>query len=206
MIDDCAALILAGGESRRMGRPKAWLEFDGRPLLAHLVERLGRVCPEVRVVCAPGQELPATPARVIHDERPGQGPVAGLAAGLKGLEQPLAFACSCDLPFLRVELVECLAQAARGYDVALCEWEGRLHPLHAVYRASLQPRLEARLAADQRRLLAVLDHVRHVVLGEAEIRALDPDGASFVNLNTPQDYAAAQQRWAAMRPRAGTFR
>ncbi|HTE19166.1 MAG TPA: molybdenum cofactor guanylyltransferase, partial [Armatimonadota bacterium] len=99
-MHDCAAVFLAGGKSSRMGAPKAWLLFEGRPLLAHLVERMLAVCPEVVVVAAPGQELPETAARVVRDESPGEGPVAGLVVGLREVTRPLAFVTSCDVPFL----------------------------------------------------------------------------------------------------------
>src|SRR5437764_557611 len=92
---ESALVVLAGGQSSRMGRPKAWLPFRGQPMLARVLGRLAPLFTEQIVVRAPGQELPAVAARFVEDEAPGQGPVAGLAAGLAAVSQTLAFATSC---------------------------------------------------------------------------------------------------------------
>lgn len=197
---DLGVVLLAGGESRRMGTPKAWLEFGGRPLLVHLVERLRPRFPEVVVVAAPGQELPPVPARIVYDEQPGEGPVAGLVVGLREVGRPLAFACSCDVPFLHPGLPDLLASLAGDSEVVVPEWEGRLHPLQAVYRTSVQPLLEEQLAAGRRRLMDLFDRVRTRAVGEAELRALDPEGYSFLNMNDPGDYAEALRLWPILTP------
>lgn len=195
MKDDCAVLFVAGGRSSRMGTPKAWLEFEGRPLLSHLVERMLRVFPEAVVVAAPGQELPATPARVVYDENPGEGPVAGLVVGLREVTRPLAFVTSCDVPFLNPDVALYLANVAACYDVAVPEWEGRLNPLQAVYRASVQTLLAQQLAEGRRRPVDLFDRVRTVVVKEEELRAVDPEGLTFLNMNTPGEYERARALW-----------
>lgn len=193
---ECAVIFLAGGQSRRMGRPKAWLEFGGRPLLSLLVTRMGAAFPEVVVVSAPGQELPETPAPVVFDEAPGEGPVAGMVVGLRAVTRPLAFVSSCDTPFLSPRLAGHLAELAEGYDVVVPEWEGRLHPLHAVYRTSVQPLLAAQLAEGRRRPLDLYDRVRTRVVTEPELREVDPEGRSFLNMNTPEEFERAVALWA----------
>jgi molybdopterin-guanine dinucleotide biosynthesis protein A len=197
MNQDCAVIFLAGGKSSRMGAPKAWLEFDGRPLLQHLVERMEKAFPEAVVVAAPGQELPVTAARVVYDENPGEGPVAGLVVGLREVTAPLAFATSCDVPFLSPDVAVYLAGLAASYDVVVPEWEGRLHPLHAVYRTAVQPLLAEQLAQGRRRPVDLFDRVRTLVVQEEELRALDPEGCSFLNMNSPEDYERARKLWEA---------
>ena len=193
---DCVAVFLAGGRSSRMGTSKAWLQFEGRPLLAHLVERMLAHCPEAVVVAAPGQDLPATPARVVRDETPGEGPVAGLVVGLREVARPLAFVTSCDVPFLDPAVAAFLVNAAEGFDVAVPEWEGRLQPLQAVYRTTVQPLLAQGLAEGRRRPVDLYERVRTRVVTEAELRAVDPEGRSFLNMNTPADYERARELWA----------
>jgi molybdopterin-guanine dinucleotide biosynthesis protein A len=190
-----AVVFLAGGKSSRMGTPKAWLEFDGRPLLRHLVERMLRHFPEAVVVAAPGQELPETPARVVYDESPGEGPVAGLVVGLREVTRPFAFVAACDVPFLNPEVALHLARAAEDADAAVPEWEGRLNPLQAVYRTSVQPLLARNLAEGRRRPADLFPLVRTVVVPEAELRAIDPEGLTFLNMNAPEDYARARELW-----------
>lgn len=178
-----------------MGQPKAWLEFGGRPLLAHLVERMAAAFPEVVVVCAPGQELPEVAARIVHDEDPGQGPVAGLVVGLREITQPQAFVSSCDAPFVDPQLARALLDRSEGYDVTVPEWEGRLHPLHAIYRASVQPLLARQLAEGRRRLMDLFPQVRTRTVTEGEIRGIDPEGHSLLNINTPEEYQRALEWW-----------
>ncbi|HEX2933375.1 MAG TPA: molybdenum cofactor guanylyltransferase, partial [Candidatus Binatia bacterium] len=86
-----SAIILAGGKSSRMGRPKALLEFDGAPLIFHLARRLKDLFDEIVVVAAPEQELPELPAMVVRDEVAHQGPVGGIYYGLKAAEKEICF-------------------------------------------------------------------------------------------------------------------
>ncbi|MCC2668604.1 MAG: putative molybdopterin-guanine dinucleotide biosynthesis protein [Armatimonadetes bacterium] len=178
-----------------MGSPKPWLLFDGAPLLEHLVRRAAAVFPEVLVVAAPGQELPGTAARVVYDERPGEGPVAGLAVGLREATRPLAFVSSCDTPFVRMDVARLLVERCEGFDAAAPEWNGRLQPLQAVYRTSLQPLVERELAAGHRRLTALFALLRARIVTEEEIRATDPAGRTLLNMNTPADYRRALELW-----------
>jgi molybdopterin-guanine dinucleotide biosynthesis protein A len=183
-----------------MGTPKSWLGFGGRPLLAVLVERMLAHFPEAVVVSAPGQDLPPTPARVVHDENPGEGPVAGLVVGLREVTRPLAFVTSCDVPFLDPALVGHLLEQSAGFDVVVPEWEGRLHPLLALYRTTVQPLLARQLAEGRRRPVDLFDRVPTRIVPEAELRALDPEGRSFLNMNTPEDYARALHLWDRLKP------
>src|SRR5229473_2461422 len=109
----CALIILAGGKSSRMGRPKAWLPFHGQPLLARVLDRLAPLFEERVVVRAPGQELPDVEARFVEDEELGLGPVAGLAVGLAAVTRPLAFVVSCDAPFIDPKVVASLVERCR---------------------------------------------------------------------------------------------
>lgn len=178
-----------------MGRSKAWLEFDDRPLLSHLVERMLTVFPEVVVVAAPDQKLPPVAARIVTDERPGQGPLAGLEAGLRGVTRPLAFVASCDAPFLSPALALRLAQLCEGYDAVAPRWEGRLQPLPAVYRASIRPLVSRQLEEGQRRLGSLFERVSTRIAEEDELREADPSGRTFLNMNSPEDYEHALRLW-----------
>src|SRR5713226_9551253 len=111
--ETCALLILAGGKSSRMGRPKAWLPFHGQPMLARVLARLAPLFEERVVVRAPGQELPEVEARFVDDEQPGLGPVAGLSVGLAAVTRPLAFVISCDAPFVDPRVVAYLVERCR---------------------------------------------------------------------------------------------
>jgi molybdopterin-guanine dinucleotide biosynthesis protein A len=175
-----------------MGRSKAWLPFHGQPMLARVLDRLAPLFEERVVVRAPGQELPAVEARFVEDEEPGLGPVAGLMAGLSAVTCPLAFAVSCDAPFIDPRVVAHLVSRCQPpYAVVVPLWDGRPQPLHAVYRADNAPILRRLLAAGRRRPVDLFAEVPTLEVSEAEIRALDPDGLTFMNTNTPEEWERA---------------
>ena len=190
-----SAVVLAGGKSRRMGRPKAMLPFGGEPLIVQVLRRLESLFPDIVVVAAPGQELPDLPATMVRDEVAYQGPVGGICYGLRACRSAAGFVTSCDVPFLSVPLVSHLASRLPDHDVVVPYWEGRLQPLHAVYRRSVLPLLEQQLERGELRPVFLYDKVRTLKVEEDEIRAYDPDGSSFFNMNTPEDYADALARW-----------
>jgi len=190
-----SAIVLAGGKSSRMGTPKASLLFDHEPLLVHIVRALGRLFPEIVVVAAPAQELPPVPATVVRDEVPHQGPVGGLCYGLRATSDAWSFVTSCDVAFLDAGLISYLLSRIGDADVVVPHWEQRLQPLHAVYRRSVLPLLEGQLARGELRPIHLFDRVRTCTIGEEEIRRFDPEGSSFLNMNTPEDYEEALRRW-----------
>lgn len=191
------AIILAGGRSSRMGTPKALLPFDKEPLIVHIVRQLQPLFKEVIVVAAPGMQLPIMPVRLVHDDVAFQGPVGGILYGLKAAGDEFAFVTSCDSAFLQTPLISHLLSRRAGYDVVVPRWEGRLQPLLAVYRRTVLPYLEAQLAKGELRPVFLFDKVRTCFVEEDEIRRFDPEGASFFNMNRPEDYAAALTRWRA---------
>jgi molybdopterin-guanine dinucleotide biosynthesis protein A len=196
---DAAAVVLAGGRSPRMGTPKALLDFDGEPLVLHIVRVLNCLFARTIVVAAPGQSLPALPAEVVRDEVAYQGPVGGIYYGLDAASDELAFVTSCDVPFLNPRLIAHMLSQAAGYDVVVPHWEARFQPLHAVYRRSVLPFLREQLERSELRPVYLFEKVRTRRVEADEISALDPDGLSFVNMNTPEEYHVALARWRAIR-------
>ena len=191
------AIVLAGGRSSRMGRPKALLPFDGEPLISHVVTTLAAVFADVVVVAAPEQVLPAMPVTLVRDQVAYQGPVGGICYGLSAARSEICFVTSCDSAFLNASLIAHLVSCVSEHDVVVPCWQGRLQPLHAVYRRSVLPLLEGQLTRGELRPVYLFDKVRTLRIDEDEIRRFDPDGASFFNMNTPADYAEAVARWSA---------
>lgn len=173
-------LVLAGGASRRMGRPKALLPFGDMTLIEHVLNRLAPAFDEVLV--SSNQELPL-PHRRVPDRHPGAGPLAGIEAGLLAARHDLLFAAACDMPLLTQELAELTLAAAAGHDAAVPRLGGRPEPAAAAYRKSALDALTAALDAGRNRaadLLATLD--------VAWLDGLDP--ALFANANDPAAYRA----------------
>lgn len=178
-----AGVVLAGGESRRMGRDKATMSHPsaGISLVEHTVAVLGMRCEQVFVVAAPGQELPPLNARILHDEARGEGPLVATGRGLRaaraaGLHR--AFVSAVDMPMLSADLIDRLTGHCDA-DVVLPS-DGRDHYLAAVYRTSLADRIDALVAAGRRSMRALADAVvcERVVL---------PSDVVLTNLNEPSD-------------------
>jgi molybdopterin-guanine dinucleotide biosynthesis protein A len=198
-IPEATAVVLAGGKSSRMGRPKSLLLFDGKPLILHLARALERMFPEIVIVAAPEQELPPLPAILVRDEVPYQGPVGGIYYGLRAASGKSCFVTSCDVAFLNPSLISHLLSKISEYDVVVPHWQERFQPLHAVYRTSVLPLLKEQLDRGELRPIFLFDKVRTRKIDENEIKIFDPDGLSFFNMNTPDDYQQALQRWDELR-------
>jgi molybdopterin-guanine dinucleotide biosynthesis protein A len=204
-----AGIVLAGGRSTRMGRPKAGLEWHGSTLLHRVAGIVGRaVSGPVVVVRAPGQELPALPpeVRVVEDAREGRGPLQGLAAGLAAVapDAELAYVSSTDVPLLHPDFVARVLGAAQRQevDVALPVAHGFRHPLAAAYRTSLLAEIEELIALDRMRPAFLFERCRVHELDEEELlqhgglARADPNLLSLMNVNDPAEYERARGRAA----------
>ena len=194
-IAAATAVVLTGGKSSRMGRPKALLPFDGEPLIVHVVRALKKMFAETVVVAAPDQELPSLPAVLVRDEVAYQGPVSGIYHGLKAATKEVCFVTSCDAPFLNLQLISQLLAQISDCDVVVPYWQQRFQPLHAVYRTSVLPLLKDQLERGELRPIFLYDKVRTRKIPEQEIRRLDSEGLSLLNMNSPAEYDAALQLW-----------
>jgi molybdopterin-guanine dinucleotide biosynthesis protein A len=194
-IAAASAVVLTGGKSSRMGRPKALLPFDGEPLIVHVVRALKKMFAETVVVAAPDQELPELSAILARDEVAYRGPVSGIYHGLKAATTDVCFVASCDAPFLNLQLIAHLLTQISDYDVVVPYWQERFQPLHAVYRTSVVPLLKNQLDRGELRPIFLYDKVRTRKIPEQEIRRLDSEGLSLLNMNSPAEYDAALQLW-----------
>ncbi|MFO0870467.1 MAG: molybdenum cofactor guanylyltransferase [Pirellulales bacterium] len=198
------AVVLCGGQSRRMGQPKAWLPFGGEPMLTRVVRLLSSVASPLVVVAARDQTLPDLPPTVLvaRDDRPMQGPLEGLRAGLQALADQVdaVYATSCDVPLLVPDFVRRMIARLGSAEVAV-PVEGEFHhPLAAVYRVSVLPHLTALLDAERLRPIYLYDRVRTERVPVEELRDLDPALETLRNLNAPEDYDRAVAEWARRTP------
>lgn len=190
------AVVLCGGESRRMGRPKAWLPFGSERLLQRVVRLVATVAGPIIVVAAEGQELPDLPAdvRIVRDPVAGRGPLQGLAAGLAALPDSveLAFATATDAPFLEPRWITRLAELIGDHDLAIPRIGGEDHPLAALYRrASVLPEIERMLGEDRLKVRSLVERVSTRVVSDQELRPVDPALWTVRNLNHPEDHRRA---------------
>ena len=191
MIADCTALILAGGDSRRMGQDKAALDLGGRTLLEHVTAAMQQAFFKVIVSVRQPRDGVALPQ--VCDEVAASGPLAGLAAVLAQADTSWVFAVACDMPFVSVGVVQRLAQHRDGYDAVVPLVGGHPQPMAAFYAKSALDAVRASLASDDKSVRGMLKRLNVDFVSEAELRECDPQLRSFFDLDTPQDYQAAKQ-------------
>lgn len=190
------ALVLCGGQSRRMGRPKAWLPFGPEALLQRVVRLVGQAARPIVVVAAEGQALPelSPDIPIVRDPVANRGPLQGIAAGLAALPDSveLAFATATDVPFLRPSWIARLMDLIGDHDLAIPFVDGYHHPLAALYRRStVLPAIAELLRSDRLRPVFLMEMLRTRIIPPDDLRDLDPDFGTLRNLNTPDDYHRA---------------
>ena len=193
MIDDGLAVIMAGGDSRRMGSDKASLVLGEQTLLQRVVEVMQTVFPRVVVsVRAPRADV-ALPQ--VCDTYRDIGPLAGLCAGLEHAAQngvPWIFAVATDMPFVRPALIEQLATCRSGVDAVVPLIDGHPQPLAAFYSIDALPAVRALATGEGKRSLrAALERLQVAYVHAADLITADPGLDSFVDLDTPEDLAKA---------------
>lgn len=189
------AAVLAGGASRRMGRPKAALPWGAGNLLEFQAERLSKLFSRVFVVLKSPPDYAIGPATVLLDRSPDLAAIHGLIRVLEEVEDR-AFVLAVDLPALTAGVVERIAR--RGLETAALalvpEADGCLQPLAAVWRRAVAPIAADRIARGALSLVGLAGDVGAEVLPEREWRTIDPSGNSFANLNALTDFVAWRER------------
>lgn len=131
---DLSAVILAGGASTRMGRDKAWLEWEGRPLLAHAVERVrGLAVTEIFISGRVGVDYSALKCPVLQDLEFGMGPLGGIERALQACRSQLLLVLAVDLPRMTTHLLEQLRERCDRLTGVVPRLRGELEPLAAIY-------------------------------------------------------------------------
>ena len=184
---DVTGFILAGGKSTRMGTDKAFIEFEGRTLLARALDLACSVTPNVRIAGAGEKFAPFAP--VVEDIFRERGPLGGIHAALRASKTELNFMLAVDMPFVSVKLLQYLigeARTAAAATVIVPRSDGRRQPLCAVYRPRFGDVAEEALLAGQNRIDSLFDTVETRVIGEEELDRAGFSSLIFRNLNTPE--------------------
>jgi len=194
------SLILAGGRSTRMGRPKESLPFAGEPLLVRVARTLASCTAPVVVAARRDQVLPPLPQGIdrVDDERPGDGPLPAIAGALRFLrshrdfaDRDAVFVAACDAPFLSANVVRFLADRLGDASLVVPRVDGILQPLCSVWRLATATAIESLLAAGGRAPHRVADSVATRVVDADELRTVDPDLRALRSVNSPAEYERA---------------
>ncbi|WP_251329335.1 molybdenum cofactor guanylyltransferase [Haloplanus pelagicus] len=197
------AVVLAGGRSTRFGdADKAVADLAGTPMIRRVVDRVAPAVDAVVINCR-GAQVPAirealagvaVPVAFAEDDYPDEGPMAGMATGLRAVESEYAFVVACDMPFVEADFVAHLFERAAGHDAAVPRPEQWFETTHAVYRApAMADACEAALSAGEERIVAPLFDLDFVVVDAAAVRE-HGHPRTFENCNTRADFVDAERR------------
>jgi molybdenum cofactor guanylyltransferase len=193
VASDLAAFILAGGKSTRMGVDKAFVELDGRTLLARALEIARSLTPDVRIVGDPARFAPYAP--VVEDIFRDCGPLAGIHAALRSSPTELNLILAVDLPFVSPALLQYLMDRVRNSASATVtvaqSGGGRYQPLCAIYRQEFAVAAEKSLRAGRYKIDVLFEPARTQLITEAELEAAGFSQKMFRNLNTLEELEQA---------------
>jgi molybdopterin-guanine dinucleotide biosynthesis protein A len=186
-------IILAGGNSRRMGSNKAFLRVEGERLIDRAVRLLSEIFTEVIIVTATPGDYLDQPAVIVTDILPGKGALGGLYTGLFYASGEYAFVTACDMPFLNRAFLEHMALQAPGYDIVVPAPPDGLQPLHAIYARRCLPPIRALLDRNRLQIKEFYRGRRILEIPPGVLDSFDPAGRMFMNINTPTDLSLFHQ-------------
>ncbi len=189
-------VIQAGGQSSRMGEDKALKPFLGRPLIQRVIERLTPIADEMIVTTNRPAEYGFLNQRLVPDLRPGRGALGGLYTAIDSATSPFIAVVACDMPFASKNFFESAysLMVKEEADVVIAKTDEGYEPFHALYRReTCLPAIEAAISADQWKVVAWLPQVNVRTLSPDEAKEFDPSGLCFWNVNTPEDFAKAEE-------------
>lgn len=193
-ITNLGAVILCGGQSSRMGYPKALLPFGDKTLLTHMIDLLAQRVENITVVASPQQILPPLDPeiKVVYDQVAFQGPLSGMLTGFESTDQSeFLFVTATDTPLLQWQVVKHMYDRSveNHYDIVI-PYNGQHHyPLTAIYhRETVLHKIKELLGSRRYRPVYLMEDLFHLKVLLDEFRSIDPDLASFRNLNSRADY------------------
>lgn len=193
--ENLTAFVLAGGKSTRMGADKAFLELAGRPLITHAAALAAAVAPQVKIV-ADSQKFGAF-GEVVPDIFADRGPLGGIHAALQASQTELNLVLGVDLPFVEARFLQFLIAQASACDavVTVPFAAGYFQTLCAIYRKSFSALAERALAEGRNRVDAIFSETKVRIISEQELAGENFQASMFRNLNTREDWEAAQREF-----------
>ena len=177
-----------------MGENKAFIQIEGIPIVHRIYALFRELFEEIIIVTNETDLFADLDARVVEDILPGAGALGGLYTGLFFSSFRHSFCVACDMPFLKSPLIEYLYRKTPGYDVVVPKTRDGLEPLHAYYSQNCIDPARTILAKGSYKIIDIYPLVKVEMVGEDEIHALDPEGESFINVNTPEELLSIQRR------------
>ena len=188
-LSSITAVILAGGQSSRMGTDKAMLEIEGKPLIRHVYDILAALFPSPLLITNSPERYSFLNCPTAADLYPGEGSLAGIHAALTHAPTDLVFLVACDMPYVSPDVIRFLCSLSDGFDAVVARSPDGMEPLHAIYRSRCLPVIEQMLRQGKKRIKDALDRVNTRYVTWDELAGLPGAEQTFLNLNTPDEFA-----------------
>jgi molybdopterin-guanine dinucleotide biosynthesis protein A len=183
------ALILAGGENKRLPILKGFLELKGRKIIESNIELLKGIFDGVIISTNTPERYFYLGMSMVGDVINYRGPMTGILSALITLKETEIFVTACDMPFIKPELIRYIVgRWTDRWEAMVPVFDGKPQPLLGIYSRKLIPKMEESIKTQARGLREFLGTIEVHYIKEEEVRAIDPEGKSFVNINTIQDY------------------
>lgn len=182
------AIILAGGQSSRMGLDKAFIKFKGLSLIGRQLKLLRSIFEKIIIVTNNPGKYKFKAIKVVKDIIPGCGPLSGIHAGLTASDSFYNFVIACDMPFVNTQLVQYMLNNANGYDIVVPRVDKKLHPLFGIYSKNLITNIEGLLKQDSLKVSHIFTKAKTRFILKDEIEKFDQGLLTLVNINTQGDW------------------
>jgi molybdopterin-guanine dinucleotide biosynthesis protein A len=186
------AVILAGGDSRRMGADKAFLTVGGVPLIDRVLAATREACGRTIIITNTPDAFRYLEIEIFTDIHPGFGSLGGLHTGLFHATTDTVFVLGCDMPFIEPKLMEYIISVRGRADIAVPVLGRYYEPLFSAYSRTTIDEVERTIEAGRRQIVSFFKHMRLKEVSEWELRAIDPELDSIMNINTPGDLIRAE--------------
>lgn len=177
-----------------MGRDKAFVPFQGRPLIEVVRERVAGLGDELILITNSPDEYAHLGLPMFGDVYPDCGPLGGIYTAVYRATHPHTLVVACDMPWLNRPLLAYMAGLRETADIIVPRWDKFPEPLHAIYNKTCLGAIAEQLQAGQYKITGFYGRMDVRFIDRAEIARFDPDGRSFANINTPQELAAEEER------------
>jgi molybdopterin-guanine dinucleotide biosynthesis protein A len=188
-LKNVTGVILAGGRSRRYGCNKALVEVQGVRLIERIATTMKLLFRNIILITNTPQEYGFLNLPMYTDYIQGLGPLGGIYTGLKMMPDEAGFFTACDMPFHNPDLIQHMVKLRECFDLVVPRLEkGFVEPLHAVYHKTCLPALETLIHSNTLQIIRFFPQVRVRYFELNEIRVIDPELHSFININRPDEW------------------
>jgi molybdopterin-guanine dinucleotide biosynthesis protein A len=192
IIKECTGVILAGGENTRMPVLKAFIEVNGEKIIERNLKIMRRLFKEIFIVTNQPEFYFYLKVPLLGDVYDVRGPMTGIFTSLLNSSNKWVFISACDMPFINEHLIRYMASKRDGYDAVAPRLKGKVEPLFAFYSKHLLPSMEKAILANKTGVKDFLNNKMVKYLRIEEIKNIDAELKSFINLNTPKDVERVQ--------------